>query len=130
MSRGNPYGTESFPVHERMMRTFLALTNGSQVPQSLGWSGHEASTANLFREIAQRERWLTRTVPLPWAALLVSEQTRQFYAYKDIGDRFLPPVFGAFRAAMEEHLPLDLLNDWDLDANTGAGNQGVLERGG
>src|SRR5262249_4794579 len=55
---------------------------------------------------------------LPWAGLLVSEQTRQFYAYKDIAERFLPPLFGSFRAAMEEHLPLDLLNDWDMTPET------------
>ena len=59
---------------------------------------------------------LTRTEALPWAALLVSEQTRQFYAYKDIANRFLPHVFGAFRAATEEHLPLTLLNDWDVES--------------
>ncbi len=115
MSRGNPYGTDSFPVHERLTRVLLAMTNGSLAPEALGWPGHEKSTAEVFREIGKRERWLTRTTPLPWAALLVSEQTRQFYAYKDIAERFLPPVFGVFRAAQEEHLPLDLVNDWDLE---------------
>ena len=53
--------------------------------------------------------------------MLVSEQTRQFYAYKDIADRFLPHVFGAFRAATEEHLPLTLINDWDVTADGLAG---------
>ena len=46
--------------------------------------------------------------------MLVSEQTRQFYAYRDIAGRFLPHVFGAFRATLEEHLPVALINDWDL----------------
>ncbi len=64
--------------------------------------------------VERRAPWLTQTEPLPWAALLVSEQTRQFYAYEDIAGRFLPHVFGAFRAALEEHLPLTLVNDWDL----------------
>src|SRR5262249_8901078 len=77
---------------------------------------HEGSAHTVLREVGRRRRWLTRTTPLPWAALLVSEQTRQFYAYKDIADRFLPHVYGAFRAATEEHLPLTLLNDWDVDA--------------
>ncbi len=31
--------------------------------------------------------------------------------------RWIPHVVGAFRAATEEHLPLTLLNDWDLDAD-------------
>lgn len=118
MSRGNPYGTDSFPRHERLTRTFLAMTNGCLSPEALGWPGQRDSTGDVFRVIGQRERWLIRAETTPWAALLVSEQTRQFYAYKDIASRYLPHVFGAFRAAMEEHLPLDLINDWDLTAET------------
>jgi hypothetical protein len=118
MSRGNPYGSDSFPAHERFTRCFLNLTSGGVCAESLSWPGHEASTTTVFREAARRERWLTRTAPLPWAALLVSEQTRQFYAYKDIEKHFLPHVFGAFRAATEEHLPLTLVNDWDIDIAT------------
>jgi hypothetical protein len=114
MSRGNPYGTDSFPRHERLTRVMLVLTNGGVAPESLGWAGHVESTADVFREIGKRARWLTRTEQMPWAALLVSEQTRQFYAHKDIAERFLPHVFGTFRAAQEEHLPLNLINDWDL----------------
>jgi hypothetical protein len=116
MSRGNPYGTDSFPHHERLARSLLALTHGSVAAYSFGWPGHGASTNELFREVEQRSTWLTRTQALPWAALLVSEQTRQFYAYEDIAARFLPHVFGTFRAALEEHLPLTLINDWDLNA--------------
>jgi hypothetical protein len=116
MSRGNPYGTDSFPPHERLTRNLLAITNGSIAAESFGWPGHEPSTFAVFREVKSRERWLTRTTALPWAALLVSEQTRQFYAYRDIAERFLPHVFGAFRACLEEHLPVTLVNDWDLNA--------------
>lgn len=111
MSRGNPYGTDSFPVQERLTRALLATTYGSTLAMSLGWPGHDP--AEDFHVIAQREKYLTRTTTLPWAAMLVSEQTRQFHAYKDIPDRFLAPLFGAFRAAVEEHLPLQLINDWD-----------------
>jgi hypothetical protein len=116
MSRGNPYGTDSFPVHERLTRNLLALTNGSVVAESFGWPGHEASTFEVFKQVRERERWLTRTSPLRWAGLLVSEQTRQFYAYKNIPELFLAHQFGAFRCAMEEHLPLSLLNDWNVEA--------------
>jgi hypothetical protein len=114
MARGNPYGTDGFPAHERLTRTMLALTNGCVAAESLGWPGHAESARTALHEVGRRAPWLTRTNPLPWAALLVSEQTRQFYAYKDIADRFLPHVFGAFRAATEEHLPLTLINDWDV----------------
>lgn len=48
----------------------------------------------------------------------MSEQTRQFYAYRDIAERFLPHVFGAYRVALEEHLPVMLINDWDITAES------------
>jgi hypothetical protein len=125
MSRGNPYGTDSFPAHERLTRNLLALANGSVTAESFGWPGHQESTLAVFRQTAQRERWLTRSTPLPWAGLLVSEQTRQFYAYKDIPGRFLAHLFGTFRCALEEHLPLTLLNDWDV-TNEVLANYSVL----
>jgi hypothetical protein len=68
MSRGNPYGTDSFPRHERLTRIMLVLTNGGVAPEAFGWAGHVESTADVFREIGKRERWLTRTEQMPWAA--------------------------------------------------------------
>jgi hypothetical protein len=114
MSRGNPYSGDSFPAHERMIRSMLVLTHGSTTAHSVGWTNGVEGAAPIFAETKRREPWITRARPLPWAGLLVSEQTRQFYAYKDIADRFLPPLFGAYRAAMEDHLPISLLNDWDV----------------
>ncbi|MBY0230417.1 MAG: hypothetical protein K2W96_14125, partial [Gemmataceae bacterium] len=116
MSRGNPYGTDSFPHHERLTRTFLALSHGNAAAHSLGWAGHRDSTREVFDAVKVRERWMRDAEPLPWAAMLVSEQTRQFHAWQDIAGRFLPHVFGAFRAAMEEHRPLSLLTDEDIAA--------------
>jgi hypothetical protein len=118
MSRGNPYGTNSFPRHERVARILLAMTHGSVTAESFGWPGHAESTVDVFREAGRRDRWITHTRRMPWAAMLVSEQTRQFYAYRDIAERYLPHLFGAFRTAMEEHLALNLINDWDLTPET------------
>src|SRR5438874_1067528 len=89
---------------------------GSVTADSFGWPGHRESTRQVFREAAKRDRWTTRTRRLPWAAMLVSEQTRQFACYRDISGRYLPHLYGAFRAGMEEHLPLNLINDWDVTA--------------
>ncbi len=116
MSRGNPYSPDSFPPHERLLRSMLVLTHGSTTAHSVGWPGGVAAAAPVFAETKRREGWLTHCRPLPWAAILVSEQTRQFYAYRDIADRFLPHVFGAYRVGLEEHWPVSLLNDWDVTA--------------
>lgn len=126
MSRGNPYGTDSFPAHERVTRSLLALTNGSVSAESLGWPGHAKSIERVFHEIQRRESRVVHTTPWAWGGLLVSEQTRQFTAYRDIAERFLPHVFGAFRVGMEEHLPLTLLNDWDLLSESGLDRFRVL----
>lgn len=39
MSRGNPYSPDSFPAHERMVRSMLVLAHGSTTAHSLGWTG-------------------------------------------------------------------------------------------
>jgi hypothetical protein len=114
MSRGNPYSPDSFPAHERLVRAMLVLTHGSITAHSVGWPGGVEGASSVFAETQRREPWLTHCRPLPWAAILVSEQTRQFYAYRDIAERFLPHVFGAYRVGLEEHLPVSLINDWDV----------------
>jgi hypothetical protein len=115
MARGNPYGTDSFPSHERTTRCLLALTCGNVLAESFGWPGH--NVADDFRQVARLEKYLTRTTALPWAGMLVSEQARQFYAYRNIAERFLPHPLGVFRASVEAHFPLTLVNDWDLSAD-------------
>lgn len=114
MSRGSPYGTDSFPAQERLARITLNLTCGGVLADSLGWPNHRESARVDFEETRRREPWLLRTRTLPWAGMLVSEQTRQFFAYGNIPERFLPHVYGPFRAAAEEHLPLSLINDWEV----------------
>jgi hypothetical protein len=126
MSRGNPYGSDSFPAHERRTRNLLAMTNGSITAESFGWPVPAGSTEEVFEQVGQRGRWLTHTRRLAWAAQLVSEQTRQFYAYRDVPERFLAHQFGAFRCAYEAHLPLALVNDWDITAEALAGYSVLL----
>ena len=54
MSRGNPYGSDSFPAHELLTRTFLALTSGNAAAVSLGWPGHLESAATALHEVERR----------------------------------------------------------------------------
>ena len=93
----------------------LVLTNGGVAPEAFGWAAHVESTADVFREIGKRERWLTRTEQTPWAALLVSEQTRQFYAFEDIaGGSTLIDLFaqglGRRSTPAEQGWPMIFLN--------------------
>ena len=116
MSRGNSYSSDSFPPHERMTRSLMVLAHGSTTAHSLGWTNGVEGAAPVFAETLRREPWITHAKPIPWVAILVSEQTRQFFAWRDIAERFLPHVFGSYRALLEDHLPVSLINDWDVTA--------------
>ena len=69
-----------------------------------------------FEDIHARAPWLTHKKPEPWGAIVMSDTTRIFYGRQseEIEKRYLAHVFGAFRTGMEEHLPLALINDWNL----------------
>lgn len=112
MSRGNPYSTDSFPPHELTVRCLGAMTNGSFTP--LAQMAGRQATHDTLREIVRRREWFTGLEQEPWAALLVSESTRQFYAYGNIVERWLAHALGVYRMAMEEHLPITLITDVDL----------------
>jgi hypothetical protein len=112
MSRGNPYTTDSFPAHELTVRCLGAMTNGCFTPLAQ-MAGRDATWATL-KEIADRQDVFARLTPKRWGAILVSEQSRQFYGYGNVMERWLAHALGAYRMAMEEHLPFTLLTEVDL----------------
>ena len=114
MLRGNPYSGSSFPRHELFVRCMMAMTNGSITPIALPTGAGKEAGDQTMREIGKRKRWCIRTTHEPWAALLVSEQTRQFYAGGQVMERFLAHALGVFRVGCEEHLPITLITDLDL----------------
>src|SRR5207249_2928491 len=76
--------------------------------------------AELYRcldAVRRRKPWLTHKSPEPWAALVMSDNTRNFYGRSAgrVEERYLASVFGTFRAAVEEHLPVTVINDWNLN---------------
>jgi hypothetical protein len=117
MSRGAPYGKDSFPPHEIERRMLLALTHGAGPSIAVGQPPHLQPTIyRCLGEVQRRKPWLTHKAPEPWAALLMSDNTRCFYGRSpgQVEQRYLAHVFGAFRALLEEHLPFTLINDWNL----------------
>lgn len=120
MSRGNPYGKDSFPAHEVERRMMLALAHGAGPSIAALQPNHlKAGTAAAMSEVKKRKKWLTHKEPEPWAAILMSDNTRAFYGRSagQVEERYLANVFGYFRAALESHLPFTLINDWNLDWN-------------
>lgn len=117
MSHGNPYGKDSFPAHEIERRMMLVLTHGPLPSLAVGQPEFLQDAAyHALGAVRKRAPWLTDKVPEPWAALVMSDNTRVFYG-RDPGrveERYLANVFGFFRAGIEEHLPVTLINDWNL----------------
>jgi hypothetical protein len=118
MSHGNPYGKDSFPPHEVLRRMMLALTYGAS--PSIAVIQPPNLQAEIFAcldEVKRRKPWLTHKSPERWGALVMSDNTRNFYG-RDPGrveERYMAAVLGTFRAAAEEHLPLTVINDWNLN---------------
>ncbi len=115
MSRGNPYGKDSFPAHEIERRMLLAVTHGCQPSLAITQPAHLQDAAyRCLAEVKKRAHWTTHKSPEPWGALVMSDNTRNFYSRGDVEQRYLAHVFGAFRACLETHLPITVVNDWNL----------------
>jgi hypothetical protein len=124
MSHGNPYGKAGFPPHEVLRRMMLTLTYGAAPsiaatqPPTLQQAVYDG-----LDEVQKRKPWLSHKRPERWGALVMSDNTRNFYgrAAGLVEERYLAHVFGAFRTAVEEHLPLTIVNDWNLNRDDLAG---------
>lgn len=118
LSHGNPYGKDSFPPHEILRRMLLVLTYGPQPSIAVGQPARlQPDLYACLDEVQKRRPWLTHKRPEPWAALVLSDNTRNFYGRSAglVEERYLASVLGTFRAAVEEHLPVTVLNDWNLN---------------
>jgi len=117
MSHGNPYGKDSFPAHEIERRMMLALTYGAGPSLAVAQPAQLQEAAyHCLDEVQKRKAWLTHKKPEPWAAMLMSDNTKTFYGRESgrVEERYLASTFGAFRACTEEHLSVALINDWNL----------------
>jgi hypothetical protein len=124
MSHGNPYGKDSFPPHEILRRMMLALTYGAAPSIAVGQPPRlQAELYKCMDEVSRRKPWLAHKRPERWAALVMSDNTRNFYGRSPgaVEERYLASVFGAFRAAVEAHLPVTVINDWNLNDDDLAG---------
>lgn len=117
LSHGNPYGKDSFPPAEIQRRMLLAVTYGAQPSIAVAQPAHlQQSLYDCMDEVQRRKEWLTHKSPEPWGAILLSDNSRNFYSRTagQAEERYLANVFGTFRTAVEEHLQVALINDWNL----------------
>lgn len=118
LSHGNPYGKDSFPPHEIARRMLLAATWGAAPSIAVAQPvGLQQELYAVMDQLQRRKPWLTHKQPEHWAAILLSDNTRNFYG-RDAGQveqRYMANVFGTFRACVEAHLPVNIINDWNLN---------------
>ena len=129
MSHGNPYGKDSFPAHEVLRRVLLAATHGAGPSLAVIQPEHmQKGTYDALAEVQRRKPWLTHKRPEPWGAMLLSDNTRTFYGRSSgqVEDRYLAHVFGTYRAILEEHLPVTVTCDWNLNAADLAGQKVLI----
>ncbi len=117
MSHGNPYGKDSFPGHEVLRRMMLCLTHGCGA--SVAVSQPPRMQEDLYRAldaVRDRREWIVRAEPEPWGAMVMSDATKAFYGRSAglVEERYLANVVGSFRAVTEEHLPITVIEDWQL----------------
>src|ERR1700678_1685775 len=80
LSHGNPYGKDSFPPQEILRRMLLTLTYGAAPsiaviqPPNL-----QDELYACLDQVKKRKPWLVDKKPEPWAALVMSDNTRNFY---------------------------------------------------
>ncbi|HEX3315634.1 MAG TPA: alpha-amylase family protein, partial [Gemmataceae bacterium] len=118
MTHGNPYGKDSFPPEEILRRMLLAVTYGASPSIAVSQPANlQQEIYKCLDEVQKRREWLTHKSPEPWAALVMSDNTRNFYGRSAgmVEERYLASVFGTFRTAVEEHLPVTIINDWNLN---------------
>jgi hypothetical protein len=120
LSHGNPYGNDSFPPTEIQRRMLLAATYGATPSIAVIQAENlQQGLYDCMDELQRRKEWLIRKQPEPWAALVMSDNTRNFYGRSagQVEERYLANVFGTFRAVVEEHLPTTVISDWNLNAD-------------
>lgn len=118
MTHGNPYGNDSFPASEILRRMLLAATHGAMPSIAVGQSQRlQQGVYDAMDEIQRRKSWLTHKKPEPWAAIVMSDNTRNFYGRSagHVEERYMANVLGMFRMATEEHLQATVINDWNLN---------------
>ena len=100
LSHGNPYGKDSFPPQEILRRMMLALTYGASPSIAVAQPPNlQQELYDCLDEVKRRKPWLTHKTPEPWAALVMSDNTRNFYG------RSAGPGRGALHGQRPRHLP-------------------------
>jgi len=136
------FGMQS-PAAECMLRYMTVVTNGCLAAGLMGQESVAMTNAQFNKMLEEREPFTKQAKSFKWAAMLVGESSRLLYGLpgarmevplghwfgsgvdtQDIGrlaagERRMPAHMessvGVFRAAMQDHLPLDIIIEPDVE---------------
>lgn len=97
---------------ELKSRAMEAITYGA-IPWPVFYNGQGMN--DLFCDIEAIEPWLKGAERVPWAALVVSENTEFWYGKTDPINRYVKSLYGIFDVFAEEHMPLEIITDRELE---------------
>ena len=103
LSHGNPYGKDSFPAKEIEYRMLLAATHGALPSIAVSQPPNlQESLYHCMDQLQERKAWLINKRPEKWAAMVMSDNSRNFYGRSSglVEERYMSHVFGTFRAAL------------------------------
>src|SRR5579871_3473829 len=83
-------------------------------PEFVESTGREEYLRLHVENLKARDPWMTRSEAIPYIGIVASEQTRALYAQGALPVYF-SHTLGAFRALFEKHLPIRVLNEYDLE---------------
>lgn len=109
----------SLPEAEVQFRMLSAIASGAIT--SFSSAEKQYMRASLFSVSRARTPWTAHSQPMKWAAMVVSETTRQLYGRSDAVNKYMQSCFGFFRMMVEQHLPVDILTEGDLEAGMASG---------
>ncbi len=78
-----------------------------------------------FEQIERREPWMRNSVPVKFAALFYSKNSRTFYG-RNQPQPYLWAFLGAYKALLEAHTPFDVITDRALTADGLEGYQALV----
>jgi Beta-galactosidase trimerisation domain len=111
------HGTDGVgvPSEELMARVWTMLANGvvPQIPVG-GW-GRIEDLQQAYREIKARQKYLTGLSSLKFVGLVMGENNDLAMPKAAIRAGLVPEIFGVYRMLIEEHLPVDVLGEINLE---------------
>ncbi len=107
--------TTALPEVEARARVLTVIANGA-VPQISREQGRKEMLNILMDDIRVREPWLKHTRPTRFCGIVASAVNALHYGQDKSDDLYWKAVRGWMRAMMEEHLPVELISDSQLEA--------------